>query len=399
VSDEIFTIIPIVMEDPDGDEIIPGATGFPVDFNDIWITDSSQPGELIGRIRWPYPSADTYNVIFTANDGRGGIAEQAVRIEITAAGNHPPVLWEVGPRSGLEGGMFSVRVKATDIDGDGIVITATGLPTGFELITYDIHDKAGLPPGYVEYRIRAPYTETAQGSYQVYLKATDEHGAIDEETITITIDLPVDAPILETFELDTYYDFLVDTIPDDAMVVFQAHANAASYRIVPYYGPTLGEGPELDIPNSDIVVMPNGTLNYTWVDYQVGYPEEVIGISMRYVNAAGNPSDKSSKRYMPIPKSVIYGRVTDASGDPISGAMLHTDQVKNSTGEVEDCSNYFTDADGYYFIKYMKYDLGDGDPGRVVINVYKDGYQPSLSNEVILTEGEQIQRKDVTLTP
>jgi len=154
-----------------GDTITYSATGLP---SGATLT----PG---GSFSWTpdYTQAGSYPVIFIASDG---LFPDSETITITVNNvNRPPVLASIGNKSVHTNILLAFDVNATDPDGNTIIYSATGLPTGATFTGRSF----SWTPG------------TSQtGSYPVTFTASD--GLLeDSETITITVNTGNQPPVLD----------------------------------------------------------------------------------------------------------------------------------------------------------------------------------------------------------
>src|SRR5205085_11210521 len=67
-------------------------------------------------------------VTFTVTDGTAPISE-TITIAIGNT-NRAPVLAPIGSKSGSEGSLLTFTISATDVDGDALTYSASGLPAG-----------------------------------------------------------------------------------------------------------------------------------------------------------------------------------------------------------------------------------------------------------------------------
>ena len=144
---------------PDGATFEPGLAGSPATGVFTWLPSYDQAGD--------------YNLAFTATSGSPPLSSSET-ITITVEDvNRAPVLDAIGDKSVAEGSTLSFTVTASDLDGDEVVLEATGLPDGasFDLGTGDF----SWTPSYDQ-----------AGSYQVTFNATDSINFVSE-TITITV--------------------------------------------------------------------------------------------------------------------------------------------------------------------------------------------------------------------
>ena len=185
-TNELFTIIPIEALDDDGDTLTIQATNLPQGAELFYKV--SEPGYVKCSVRWPEPVADTYTVTFLVSDGRNGTDQETITITIEAV-NHDPVLHPISNQQGSTGELFVISpIEASDIDGDNLTISVTGLPAeaGMFVVTSSA--------GYVKYRLRWP--DPAANTYTATFTASDGRNGTDQETITITIEAVNHDPVL-----------------------------------------------------------------------------------------------------------------------------------------------------------------------------------------------------------
>lgn len=88
----------------------------------------------------------------------------------------PPVLDPIGNKTVAEGELLQFTVNATDIDGDPLTYSASGLPEG---ATFD--------PATRVFSWTPDFNQAGTPSPQVTFNVTDGNGGADSETITITV--------------------------------------------------------------------------------------------------------------------------------------------------------------------------------------------------------------------
>ncbi len=122
--------------------------------------------------------AGTYQVTFVANDGQ---AQDSETITITVINtNMAPVLDAIGSQSIYEGSRLRFMVDATDPDGDSIVYSTIGLPSG---ATFSNKTFIWTP------------INSQTGSHNVVFIASDGQRQ-DTETVTIVVTGDLDAPVV-----------------------------------------------------------------------------------------------------------------------------------------------------------------------------------------------------------
>jgi len=135
-------------------------------------------GDGTGTFDWTpdYTQSGSYDVTFYATDDSSVVDSEQVNINVTEAGNQPPVLAAIGPQGTTESINLNFTVTADDPDGTTPALSATDVPTG---ATYtDNGDGTGTfnwTPGF-----------TDAGIYNVTFIATD--GSLsDSELVVITV--------------------------------------------------------------------------------------------------------------------------------------------------------------------------------------------------------------------
>ena len=137
--------VPVLANDSDVDgdgltvaTIAPGSHGATTT-DGITVTYSPSPG-------W----SGTDSFAYTVTDGRGGFADAAVTVTVAAANttidpatvvpvspkNQPPVITVIGDPAAEKGTRLKLEVNAEDPDGDGVSISASGLPGWLSLIDF-----------------------------------------------------------------------------------------------------------------------------------------------------------------------------------------------------------------------------------------------------------------------
>jgi hypothetical protein len=154
--------------DPDGDAITYSAEGLPSGATFANQTFNWTPN---------YSQAGTYQVTLAATDGQ---AQDSETVSLTVNNvNRPPVLAAISDKSVNEGSSLSFQASATDPDGDAIIYSAEGLPSGATFANQTFN----WTPGYDQ-----------AGTCQVTFTATDGQ-AQNSQTVNITVNVNR-APVL-----------------------------------------------------------------------------------------------------------------------------------------------------------------------------------------------------------
>jgi ketosteroid isomerase-like protein len=143
--------LPLVASDPDSDALSFSATGLPPG-----LTLNGTTGLISGTLTTT--SVGIYTVTATASDGRLS-QSQAFTWTVTHA-NHPPTLTMPGNQTSAEAATVTLPLVASDLDGDALTYSATGLPPGLS-----VNPTSGLISGTLPY--------TTAGIYAVTVMAAD----------------------------------------------------------------------------------------------------------------------------------------------------------------------------------------------------------------------------------
>ena len=134
----------------------------------------------------------TYVLGLTANDGEFSSADEVTVVVNPPAPNTPPELAAIGDQSVAEGGMLTVSLSASDIDGDALAFGNDGLPA-FATLADQGNGTATLSvaPGFDD-----------SGVYALTIRVTDngEPPLSDEETFNLTVTNVNRAPVIQPID-------------------------------------------------------------------------------------------------------------------------------------------------------------------------------------------------------
>jgi hypothetical protein len=129
----------------------------------------------------------THNITVTVTDQSGKTVSDTFAIAISNT-NDAPTASTVPNQTATEDAFFSINVKPyfTDIDGDTLSFTATGLPDGMTI------SNTGIISG------SASNAAAIAGAHTVTVTANDSNGGTVNTTFTITVNNTNDAPVVAT---------------------------------------------------------------------------------------------------------------------------------------------------------------------------------------------------------
>ncbi|MDO8748652.1 MAG: putative Ig domain-containing protein [Candidatus Omnitrophota bacterium] len=269
--------------DPDGNTLTYSASNLPTGaaFNASSRIFSWTPG---------YDQAGSCNLTFIVDDGNGGSDSEAVTITVTNV-NQAPVLASIGSKTVTVNYVLTFTLTATDADGDTLTYSATNLLSGASL---------NASTGVFSW---SP-VDSQIGSYAVTFNVTDTNGALDSETITITVILESEdtqPPYVEGMNPDS--DEV--QVPLDANIIFHIKDKVKGVDINTLSLSVQREG---DSAPTDIILngenqlsaYPNSvTIQGTALDYVISYDspkvntcqfryEQIITVNISASDLAGN---------------------------------------------------------------------------------------------------------------
>ncbi|MBI5193734.1 MAG: tandem-95 repeat protein, partial [Nitrospirae bacterium] len=173
VNENVNLNFTISGSDADGDTVTYSANGLPTGatFNTSTRVFDWTPS---------YSQSGSYNVTFTISDGSLS-ANEVVTITVSNV-NRSPVLNAIGAKAVNEGINLNFTVSGSDPDGDAIILSASGLPTGASFNT--ITGVFDWTPSYSQ-----------SGSYNVTFTVSDGSLSVNE-VVTITVTNVNRAPVL-----------------------------------------------------------------------------------------------------------------------------------------------------------------------------------------------------------
>ncbi len=172
----------VTSSDPDGS--LPHLSASPLPLNATFA--DSLNGHGLFRFAPNYAQNGIYTVLFIASIGPLADSEY-VQITVNDAGNQPPILAPIGPRSVFENDSLVFNISATDADGTFPILTVSGLPANASFV--DNLNGTGhfaFYPNFFE-----------SGIYQLLFIASDGIAA-DSELVPVTVLNVNRVPVLVT---------------------------------------------------------------------------------------------------------------------------------------------------------------------------------------------------------
>lgn len=332
--------------DADGDPITYSATGLPSgatfsgqDFS--WTPD--------------YDQAGSYEVTFTASDGE---LEDSETVTVTVSNtNRAPTLASIGNKSVDENAVLDFSISATDLDGDSITYSTTGLPTGATFA-----DQAfNWTPSYDQ-----------AGPHSVTFAASD--GTLeDSEAITITVANVNRAPVLTSIgsksgNENTLLSFTIGATDADAdSITYSASGLPSGANFadrVFSWTPTYEQAGSYSVTFS----ASDGTLD----------DSEVVTITVANVNRAPELAGIGSKSVNENAALNFTVSATDADGDEITYSATGLPTGATFANQQFDWTPTY-DQSGSYSITFAASDGTVEDSETVAVTVANVNRAPELA--------------------
>ena len=250
----------------------------------------------------------TDTITYTISDGNAGTAQAIVTVTVAPVNDAPTVVAPLPSQNDSDGSAVSIPTAGnfTDLDGDTLTFTASGLPTGLSI------NAAGVISGTIDKNASQP----AGGIYTVTVTASDGKGGTASSTFTWTVTNP--GPVAVSDVAATNEDVSVtiavianDSDPDgDPLSVLSA--NAANGAVVINANGTVTYTPNKDFNGTD-------TITYTISDGNGGTAQATVTVTVAPVNDApvAKPDTASTAEDTPVTVGVLAND-TDIDGNPLT---------------------------------------------------------------------------------
>ncbi|MGE4268566.1 MAG: VCBS domain-containing protein [Deferribacterales bacterium] len=317
-----------------------------------------------------------YEIRYSVSDGNGGTVESVLNIQVIGT-NDAPVAHNVGISVSENGNSALLSLIASDVDSDQSDLTyalveGQDIPDG---LVFDADSKT------VQFSAGSSYDYLTKGetvTYTVKYTVTDEYGASDEKSITITINGANDKPVISIENVETDVTFVSDG---------GSYTNALGVYTTDEDGNIVSG--EFILLNSD-----TASVNELLATYQ--------GEDVKFfiVTNVGSSFSGGEVTFTTDENGDV---VLLVDGEEISNNVFYSDAELNSDG----LDHFIENADGTIGIEDLVSGTGgyDGDFNDLVVKtttynaVYTENEAPiSIASDVSISDVDSTEMKSMTIT-
>ena len=316
-------------------------------------------------------------ISYTISDGQGGIATATLTVDVTAV-NDAPTSLAIPNQVSIDSAFYSANAAPffSDIDGDTLTFSATGLPAGLT-----INPTTGVVSGTIDRNA----SQVNGGVYAVTVTATDPRGATTSQTFTGTVTNP--APTAANDSASTAEDtsvaipVLTNDIDPDGDPLTVTLATALNGTVSIGAGGVLTYTPNANFNGSD-------TITYVISDGNGGTSTAAVTVTVTLVNDPPVAVNDSATTNEDTPVTFgLLGNDTDVDGDTLSVTAATSPNgtvVINSDGTIT-----FSPAANFNGPTTITYTISDGNGGTstATVNIIVDAVNdpPVAVNDVAST--------------
>lgn len=300
----------------------------------------------------------TATINYTVRDADGTPATATVTVTVTPVNDAPVAGTPLPARTNVDGAAISVPVagRFSDVDGDTLAYSATGLPPGLTI---------NAVTGVISGAIDRSASQANGGVYTVVVTARDPSGATATQSFGWTVTNP--GPVADSDSATTAEDTPVtinilgnDVDPDgDPLTVTAASASNGTVVINP--DGTIAYTPAANFNGTD-------TISYTISDGQGGTSTSSVTVTVTPVNDPPVAANDTASTNEDTPVRIgIIGNDSDLDGDPLtvtSATAANGAVVVNADGTIT-----YTPNANFNGIDTISYTISDGRGGTATATV------------------------------
>ena len=337
--------------DPDGDPI--SVIGTPTALHGTVVRNPDNT--LTYTPNANYNGGDT--ITYRISDGEGGTADGTVAVTITPVNDAPVAAGTLPARATQDAATVSYPTAGgfTDIDGDALSYTATGLPVGLA-----IDAATGVISGTVD----RSASQVGGGVYAVVVTARDPSNASASQSFQITVTNPGPAAVDDSATTGGGTPVTIAVLGNDSDT--DGDPLAVTTTTAPAHGAVVRNSDNTLTYTPTTGYLGQDSFTYTISDGQGGTATATVTIDI--VNRAPVATNDSATTPEDTPVTIaVLANDTDPDGDPLSvtsASALHGTVVRNLDGTLT-----YTPAANYNGADTISYQVTDGHGGTATATV------------------------------